>query len=94
LTNPDYALALSLAQRANELGQGKNLTHLGLVGEAYYRDQKYEKAIATVEQVIGMIDKDSPLDAQQLKHYQARLDEYKKQRDKNADASKSDTPKQ
>jgi hypothetical protein len=63
LKNPDYALAVSLAQRASELSQGKNLTYLALVAEAYYRDQKYDNAIATLEQVVGLIDKDSVLDA-------------------------------
>jgi thiol-disulfide isomerase/thioredoxin len=85
LKQPDYVLALALARRANELSKGKNIAHLAGVGEVYYRDHQYDKAVSTLEQAIGLIDKDSEAGANQLKYYEARLEKYKKQREKRSE---------
>jgi len=97
LKQPDYALALSLAERANELSKGKNPSHAAAVAEVYYRDHKYDKAVSTLEQVLTLIEGGSDAAVSQRKYYQARLDKYKKQREKKseakADALKTDEKK-
>ncbi len=72
LKNPDYALAETIATRANEAAKGKDAAILDTLARAYFVNGKKAKAIECQEKAVALADGETK------DNLQKALDSYKK----------------
>jgi tetratricopeptide (TPR) repeat protein len=70
----DAVEALNYAQKASEMENNGNATHLDTLALAYHRTNDHVQAIEAAEQAVSLLD---PSDAVQLAAFRKRLEEYR-----------------
>lgn len=77
--SPDFALAIAIAQRANELSGDKDPMIMDTYALALYKGGKKQEAIALQERAVGLARAQSGFDADTLKEMSDRLESWKKE---------------
>lgn len=78
LTNPDYALAVSLAEQAVAAGKKPDPMIMDTLATAYFKNGDKAKAIETEAKAVALLNADPTADAATKKEMTERLAEFKK----------------
>lgn len=77
LKQPDYGLAVQLAERAVQLSKNDPNT-LDTLAYAYFKKGEIQKALDTQRRAIALAEQDPNFDAETLKEFRARLEKMEK----------------